>query len=267
MRSFKALSINILISSLELLPCCLLRVILPRKIVLYGHLISDDNQCLAAQRYRYPSYSQFDSFYNKFTSIGYKFVNFEEFRKLKYSRMILLTFDDGFKEVFEFYQKYKIGLIVFIPTDILGDEPSSLGGRFNNPQKSNYLSLDNIKQLKENGVHIGFHTHTHKKLMDFESDLNELVLPVNHKHLFSLPLVFAYPFESPQNYSVFDSYLFSQGFEYVFDSKSLFEINGKHIYRISIDVGKDCVDLNFIERNIYRAFVSTMYRKVKSLCI
>jgi hypothetical protein len=261
----KLLLINSLMSCLVILPKYLSMFILPRKIVLYGHLISDSDQCLASERYRYPSYSEFNFFYRKFTCIGYKFVTFDEFIKSKYKRMILITFDDGFKEVFDFYQRYKIGFMAFIPTDIFDVKVSSLGGVFKNARKSDYLTLGQVKKLKEGGVHIGFHTKSHKKILDLKSDLDELVIPDDRTGLFSLPLAFAYPFESPKNYTEFDSYLFDKGFEYIFDSKSLFESEGKHIYRVSMDTNKECHYLNFIERNIYRALISVLYGKFKGL--
>ena len=103
---------------------------------------------------------------------GYEFFDEEEFASLvsdptpSGSRKILLTFDDGYEELYDMYarelESRRIPMVVFLVTDYVGQENDwdlSLGRR-----PFRHLSWDQIAELSGRGVSFGSHGATHRDL-------------------------------------------------------------------------------------------------------
>lgn len=247
-----------LLNILAALPYWVNRFFWPRRFVLYGHLISDQKDCVAAQRYRYPTFREFEEFRVLAEKLNYHFVTVEQYYKGAFPRMILLTFDDGFYEVLEFYRRTKLYFILFIVSGVI-DNPN-FGLNLFAPKSKTFLSYEEVKELKNNGIHIGFHTRTHKKIMGLEDIDDEVEPPALIEELISTPKFFAYPFEGPVNYVPVSAALINLGYEFVFDTKFRTGFHGKHIFRIPMDRSHaDKVD-NPIIANILQASLSKLKR-------
>ncbi len=92
---------------------------------------------------------------------GYEFYdpkNFlNEFDKVKKSKKILITIDDGFKsfynEAWPYLKKNKIPFILFVSTEPVG--------------KRGYMTWDEIKEINDSDIgYIGHHSHSHEYLID-----------------------------------------------------------------------------------------------------
>jgi len=103
---------------------------------------------------------------------GYEFVDEDEFARSilsstpSHSRKLLLTFDDGYEELYDMYmrelQPRGIPVVVFLVTDYAGqanDWDLSLGRR-----PFRHLSWDQIVELSGRGVSFGSHGATHRDL-------------------------------------------------------------------------------------------------------
>ena len=255
MSVYKATLLNIL----SRLPAGLLRWVLPHRFVLYGHLISDRDDCMASSRYRYPTFAAFELFYNLAERIGYHFVTLEEYFAGKWPRMILLTFDDGFAEVREFHLRTNLPFALFIVTDALKIPEFGLG--VFDPQAEAFLSRTDIIKLKQAGVHIGFHTRSHKRIETLSDLAGESMPPDQYMDLISSPKCFAYPFSGPVDYAPVSDALFAAGYAYVFDTKSRAGADGRHVFRISMDRELTDRSENQIFINVIEATLSR-YKKL-----
>lgn len=81
-------------------------------------------------------------------------------------KSVVLTFDDGYKDNYEnaypILKKYGLKATIFVITDYIG--------------KNEYLTISEIKELEENGIHIESHTVNHKDLstLSYEDQITEL---------------------------------------------------------------------------------------------
>jgi hypothetical protein len=226
-------------------------LIWPKCFILYGHLISDKSDCMAAQRYRYPKYAEFDEFKTLAQKIGYRFVGIKDFMSGKYEKMILLTFDDGFIEVLDFYLKTRLNFVLFIIGDALCVSNFSFGG-FKYVEKS-FLNRDQLEFLKSGGVHIGFHTKTHKRITSSQEVFDEIKPSAEINELMSKPLCFAYPFSAPNDFECVDNEIYRNGYKYIFDTKSQFGAVGNHLFRVPMDLDLFTSVRNPIIYNILKA--------------
>ena len=103
---------------------------------------------------------------------------------------IAISIDDGHKSIltnaWPLIKKYNFPITIFISTDPI------------NSKSKNYLSWNDIRFLKNQGVSIGAHTKTHPHLQNLspEEIKNEIELSnkVYLKELNEIPKLFAYPF-------------------------------------------------------------------------
>lgn len=250
-----------LLNVLGRLPAGLLRWLWPPRFVLYGHLISDRSDCMAAQRYRYPTFAEFERFRALAERLGYRFVTLEQYFAGAWPRMILLTFDDGFAQVEEFHRRVALPFALFVATDAL-DEPAFGLGVFR-PQFGAFLSRAEIIKLKQAGVHIGFHTRSHKRIATLADLASESVPPTRHTDLISSPPCFAYPFEAPADYAQVSAALFAAGYAFVFDTKFRAGADGRHVFRIPMDRARtDGVD-NPLLVNVLQARLAALKRALR----
>lgn len=247
-----------LLNVLSRLPAGIIKWFWPSRFVLYGHLISDHGDCLAAQRYRYPTFAEFEIFRSLAERLDYRFVTLEQYFSGKWPRMILLTFDDGFSEVVEFQRRTALPFALFVVTNTLDDPEFGLG--VFRPQSGAFLSRADIIKLKKAGIHIGFHTRTHKRIQTLDDLAGESCPPEHLANLMSKPLCFAYPFEGPANYAQVSAALFSVGYEFVFDTKIRAGSDGQHVFRIPMDrAQQDKVDNPFLA-NMLQARLTALKR-------
>lgn len=247
-----------LLNALGRLPAGLLRWLLPPRFVLYGHLISERGGCMAAQRYRYPTFTEFNHFRTLTEQLGYRFVTLEQYFAGAWPRMILLTFDDGFAEVAEFHRRTALPFALFFVADALDDPAFGLG--VFRPQPGAFLSRADIVNLKQAGVHIGFHTRSHKRIATLADIACEILPPAHHTDLMSSPPCFAYPFEGPADYAPVSTALFAAGYEFVFDTKFRTGADGQHVFRIPMDRQRmDRVD-NPLLANVLQARLAALKR-------
>ncbi len=124
---------------------------------------------------------------------NYKFVNPEKFNinfhKVKTSKEILITIDDGFSSFYEhawpYLKENKIPFILFISTEAVG--------------KNGYMNWEQIKEIeKEDIAFIGNHSHSHEYLLEFSFDKfkNDILksIKIFEKNLGYNPIYFSYPF-------------------------------------------------------------------------
>ncbi len=250
-----------LLNALGGLPPFALKWLWPARFVLYGHLVSDRKDCMAAQRYRYPNFAEFERFRALAEQLEYRFVTLEEYTSGAFPRMILMTFDDGFFEVKEFHRRTELPLVLFVVSAALDNEAFGLG--VFQPRRSAFLSREDILQLKQSGVHIGFHTRTHKKIRTPADLENECNAPPHFADLLSAPLCFAYPFEGPADYRPVTAVLLEAGYSWVFDTKFRTGSDGQHIFRIPMDrAHTDAVD-NPIIANVLQARLAELKRALR----
>jgi hypothetical protein len=238
-------------NALGRMPSRLLKWLLPTRFVLYGHLISDSTECMASQRYRYPNYAEFNDFRSLVEKLDYRFVTLHEYLARTYPRMILLTFDDGFIELLEFHRRTALPFVLFFVSNAL-DNPK-FGLNVFQPKPKSFLSREDIIELKQGGVIIGYHTRSHKVISTLADIVGEIDPPDHHKNLMSSPRCFAYPVAAPIDYAPITAALHAAGYEFVFDTKSRTDLDGRHIFRISMDCLKtDNLD-NPILTNLLKA--------------
>lgn len=246
--------------------------IAPRKIILYGHLISDGHHP-ASERYRFPSFAEFEAFTHAVQNAGYQIVGLEDFMSDKFEKMILLTFDDGYRVIFTelhpYMQRWSLPYVVFVLTAPLGSTSFIADcitrGSNNDPL---YLSEEEICQLKSDGVHIGFHTVTHCRVKHATQEnnisklLQEMKIDDRYFDLFSAPFSFAYPFEAPVDFDDYDSMLTGLGFKYIFDAKGLMPPRHNHFFRIRMDTETSKKCRNCIIDNVLIEILRYWKRKI-----
>ena len=247
-----------LLNFLIRLPIGLVAWLWPPRFVLYGHLVSDRKDCIAAQRYRYPTFAEFAHFREIAERLNYRFVTIDEYFSDAWPRMILLTFDDGFVEVAEFHRRTMLPFVLFVVTNALDDPKFGLGVFRSQPKA--FLNRAEIVNLKQAGIHVGFHTRSHKRITTL-ADLDGETSPPEHlSDLMSSPLCFAFPFAGPIDYRPVSAALFASGYEFVFDTKMRADSDGRHVFRISMDRElNDPID-NPILANIVQARISALKR-------
>jgi peptidoglycan/xylan/chitin deacetylase (PgdA/CDA1 family) len=256
----------------RMLPFAWLQPFLPKKFILYGHIISD-NEHFVRKTYHYPDFREFDSLAGLLRKAGYEFADFETYLKNDNKKKVLLSIDDGFKVVKdEMHQKLKvrgIPYVLFITTKPL-DQPDYIfpsllkhGNEKMLPSAPLFLSKDEIYFLKKDGVHIGFHTKSHQIIKE-ETNLltsEEIVIDNSLKDLFSEPVIFAYPYAAPANFQISDQLIrHKTGAGYFFDTKGFFTHVDSHFYRVCIDSPLGLKTSNNAVFMIKRQILQLLYR-------
>ena len=150
MKILLKIIINILSS---IYPDRLCSLLLPNRFIVNGHIISNIDHILK-KRFRYPNFKEFSIFVDMMRRAGYTFVKYEDYINDRYSKMILLTFDDGYIEVFSEMHTYliemKLPYMIFILTTPLSDEyfVSDSLMTFSNANVRYYLNINEILHLR-----------------------------------------------------------------------------------------------------------------------
>lgn len=160
---------------------------------------------------------------NNYTSLTFKDIQLIEENKLKLpEKPIILTFDDGrenqFTEAYPLLKKYNLKAIFYVFTNAL--------------DRKDYLTWDQLKELRDNGMEIGDHTRFHWYLTKQEPDVLEKEIIETKKLLEDKlnieVLSLAYPF-GLYNDQVID-YVVSANFKYARSLKHTLEISNSKRY-------------------------------------
>jgi len=127
---------------------------------------------------------------------------FEQEVKLAKKYGFKLTFDDGLKEhitiALPILKKYKMKAIFFPITS----KKVFPGVRWIGQE---FMTWDNIKELHENGMEIGCHTHTHPRLSRLSKTDQEIEIKTSTRIItrkIEKPVWFSYPYSSFNNATV-----------------------------------------------------------------
>ena len=110
--------------------------------------------------------------------------------KLVKDRSVIITIDDAYSSVFEYawpiLKKYNLPFTLFVSTDVIDN---------NTP---GYMSWEEIRTLRDNGVTIGSQTKSHPHMYNLNQDqvTHELLKSSNRfvEEIGSKPEIFAYPY-------------------------------------------------------------------------
>jgi peptidoglycan/xylan/chitin deacetylase (PgdA/CDA1 family) len=220
------------------LPPKVLRYVLPPRLILYGHVVSDSQQHPARRYYNFPTTTEFARLIQFLRDAGYRFVSLADYINTPNHGDCLLTFDDGFREVYSivhpFLSNHDIPYAIFICG---GSVTSPCRIRHFATTDPEFLTLGEIKHLKNQGVHIGFHGNYHELMSANWTDEAVLDLarpPEAIAKLLSAPRTFAYPFRAPDDCDRTDVLIRSAGFDYVFGTIEI-KPDSSHFSRISMD--------------------------------
>lgn len=101
---------------------------------------------------------------------GYKTITLEDYIVNKYddSKIIVLTFDDGYADNFEFaipvLKELYFTATIFIVTGLVGTENTTKRYRYAQSDVDRIMTWDEVKMLREDGFEIGSHTVSHPYL-------------------------------------------------------------------------------------------------------
>jgi hypothetical protein len=172
----------------------------------------------------------------------------------------------------EYLRKKQIPYMLFVLSDALKDPSflikTILPKRPIAPNERIFLSEQELLRLKSEGVHIGFHSRSHNKVLPGHINdpdmLSQLSIPTEFKHVFSEPLTFAYPYEAPDNYKSFNDYMKEQlNYKYFFDTKGFIEDDGEHFFRPHIDAPKTMKANNAIKEVFKQQLFARLIQRIK----
>lgn len=167
--------------------------------------------------------SEFEKQIKLLSDLNYKSINIEEiFSKTEVNnkeKIIYLTFDDGYKEVFRnaipILKRYKFNATFFITTNYISNDINS-----------KYMSWDEVRILKKSGFKLGLHSHSHRMLskLNFEELKKDIYLSKKnfYEQLGFNTNLFSIPFGKKDSFDekVIQN-LKNEGFEFIFT-----QING-----------------------------------------
>lgn len=121
-------------------------------------------------------------------------------RKKAPGRSVVITFDDGFYDNYQnaapVLKKYGFPAVIFMVSREIRDEGEP--ATFNNPEA--YLSLRELRELKNNGIEIGSHACSHRRLAEIPLEEAEREITESKSFLekqLNCPIKwFSYPFGS-----------------------------------------------------------------------
>ncbi len=149
---------------------------------------------------RYPSTNitkeQFKNHVNELLKPKYNVINIKKALdainniKLVKDRSVVITIDDAYSSVFEYawpiLKKYNIPFTLFVSTDVIDNKTPG------------YMSWEEIRTLRDNGVTIGSQTKSHPHMYKLNKDkiIKEIIMSNKRfiAEIGSKPKIFAYPY-------------------------------------------------------------------------
>src|SRR5271165_4576293 len=173
--------------------------------ILMYHSVSDDPETGISPYYRVSiSPCRFAEHMEWLSDFGYSGVSLEEGLtptedEIKGKRPVAITFDDGFRDFYTaawpVLQRFGFTATVYLPTAFVGHYRATLRGK-------EYLTWDEVRELRAHGIRFGSHTATHPKLHEMASPQIESELSLSKqslKHELGEEIEsFAYPYAFPQ---------------------------------------------------------------------
>lgn len=133
--------------------------------ILMYHSISDDNNSLSV------SLTNFEKQMSFLHKSNFKSVNFNSINKKEIKKKFIITFDDGYKNVFDnalpILLKFNFTATVFLVSDLIG-QFNKWDMNKENFFKYELMNLDEIKKWINNGMSIGCHTANHFNLKNLD---------------------------------------------------------------------------------------------------
>ena len=160
--------------------------ILPVPVLTY-HLVSDNIFSKMESLYAKPS--EFDNQLKWIIENGYTPIFANELSSNNIKKPIIITFDDGYIDnynfVFKLIKKYKIKITIFIVTNMINSQ--------------HHLTSDQIKEMAASGlVSIQSHTVSHKHLTKLSTSELNTELKISRNKIYKLtgiyPTAIAYPY-------------------------------------------------------------------------
>jgi len=126
----------------------------------------------------------------------------------KRKERFLLTFDDGYKSIFQnafpLIRKHGIKGIVFLTTDYL-DGKISLDKFFDNRFSPVPLTWEEVREISDAGFEIGSHSLTHRNMAELDEETAYRELALSKERIFdmtgSVTSSFSYPFGHAQSFT------------------------------------------------------------------
>ena len=191
--------------------------------------------------------SQFEDLFSNFT----KLLEENNITNDNYDMLIGTEYDNGemlyFKQMLQF----------ILPDNIRNKILSELANIYNVSLnfEDYYMNIEQIKEMKENGMEFGFHTSTHKRLekLSYEQQFEEIVLSMellSKENIIDDESAFSYPFGSYNDDTL--SIMEKNKIKYAFginSKKFTFKDNLLNIPRYDCNVLKEVLNN---EKEIYR---------------
>lgn len=150
--------------------------------------------------------SVFEEHMQYLASHGYKTVGLDCFHNITdpNQKSVVITFDDGYLDFYEnafpILKKYGATATMFLPTSFIRDSRKEFKQR-------PCLTWQEVRELSENGITFGSHSHTHSKLDELSSEDLEKELRKSKEEIqnrLGLPVdSFCYPFAFPETKKYF----------------------------------------------------------------
>ena len=165
--------------------------------ILMYHSISDDFDKLSVHK------RAFSKQMNLMKRLGYETINLSELNNSTNKKHFIITFDDGytdvFKNAFPILQKLNYKATIFIVSELLSNI-NKWDQKKGNYKKKELMSNDQVMQLIKEGYEIGSHTLNHVDLTsanDFDAENQIYQSKINIEKRFNTKVYcFSYPYGS-----------------------------------------------------------------------
>ncbi len=164
-------------------------------ILMYHSIIDNDNESVSIDLFKKQMILM--------KKMGYQTINFDNLNEKENIKKFIITFDDGYENVFlnafPILKKLNFNATCFIITNKIGDYNEWDKKRIDFKQKK-LMNFDQINEWVQNGFKIGSHSKDHKDLTKLK--INEKIDQISNSRIFLKDMfntkidTFAFPFGS-----------------------------------------------------------------------